>query len=93
MVKKEVKAVTGWDFGNICGLSVQDGAAKGVARFLELEVETCDMHDSNKIGRSATGELLRCDGRGGIVNEFAKGKEMMNKLRDQGKHFYASHIN
>ena len=74
MVMKEVKAVTGCNFGDICSSSVQDTAAKGVACFLELEVETCDMHNTNKILRSAIDELLRCDGRGGIVNKFPKGK-------------------
>ena len=32
------------------------------------------MHDSDKIGRSTIGELLRKDGRGGIVSQFEEGK-------------------
>ena len=34
MVRKDFQAVTGWDFDNIYGSSVQDATAKGVARFL-----------------------------------------------------------
>ena len=74
LAKLVVKDITGFDFGNLCGCSVQDSAAKSVARHLELEEETCDMHDSDKIGRSAIGELLRKDGRGGVVNPFDAGK-------------------
>ena len=58
LAKDVVKSMTGFEFGNICSCSIQDSAAKSVARHLELEAETCDMHDTDKMGRSAIGELL-----------------------------------
>ena len=74
MAKRVVNLVTGFNFNKICGCSVQDRAAKSVARYLELEEKTCDMHDRDKIGRSAIGELVRMDGNGGVVNPFEPGK-------------------
>ena len=47
---------------------------KSVARLLNVEEETCDMHDGDKIGRSAIGELLRKDGSGGFINPFEPGE-------------------
>ena len=74
MAREVVQELTGFDFNEVCGASVQDAAAKSVARLLNLEEETCDMHDSDKIGRLAIGELLRKDGSGGYINPFEPGK-------------------
>lgn len=115
MAREVVNELTGFDFNDVCGASVQDAAAKGVARALNLEEETCDMHDGDKIGRAAIGELLRRNGSGGIVNPFDQGmlivvylfslifysniynyllgKALMDKLRDQAKHFHSTHKN
>jgi len=74
MAREVVQEITGFDFNEVCGASVQDAAARSVARLLNLEEETCNMHDSNKIGRSAIGELLRKDGSGGYINPFEPGE-------------------
>ena len=54
--------VTTFPFEAICGSSVQDAAAKSVARLLQCEEETCDIHDSDKVGKLVIGELLCMDG-------------------------------
>ena len=74
LAREVIQEVTGFKFNEVCGASVQDAAARSVARLLNLEEETCDMHDGDKIGRSAIGELLRKDGRGGFINPFEPGK-------------------
>jgi len=91
--KELVKDRTNFDFKQITACAVQDSAAKSVARAWELEVETCDMHDGDKIGASAIGRLVRKDGRGGIVNSFPEGQALEVKLNAQAKHFSAVHKN
>ena len=66
--KELVKDRTNFDLKQIAGCAVQDVAAKNVARAWDLEVETCDMHDGEKVGASARGRLVRKYGRGGVVN-------------------------
>ena len=66
--KELVKDRTNFDLKQIEGCAVQDSAAKSVARAWDLEVETCDMHDGDKVGASAIGRLVRKYGRGGVVN-------------------------
>ena len=88
-----VKDRTNFDFKQIIACAVQDSAAKSVAKAWELEVETCDMHDGDKVGASAIGRLVRKDGRGGIVNPFPEGKALEVKLNAQAKHFSAVHKN
>ena len=74
MEKEVVKLVTCLDFNEICCSLVQNAAVKSVARYLELEVEICNMHDGNKIWMSAIMELLRKDGNGKFANPFEPGK-------------------
>jgi hypothetical protein len=38
---------------------MQDRAAKRVASELDLDEEVCRMHGTDKLGRSATGQLVR----------------------------------
>lgn len=84
LTRTVVKEVTGFQTDEIVGSAVQDGAAKSVARLLGLEVETCDMHDTDKIGQNAIGELTRRkDGR--EVNPFPEGLQLLKKMRDQAK--------
>ena len=70
MAREVVNELTGFDFNDICGALVQDAAAKSIARILNLEEETCDMHNGDKIGRSAIGEFLHKDGSGNFSNPF-----------------------
>ena len=54
-----VKDRTNSDLKQIAGCAVQDTAAKIVARAWDIEVETCDMHDGEKVGASDIGRLVR----------------------------------
>ena len=48
--------MVGMDLSDICGIAVQDRAALKVPEYLGFdEAEACDMHDGDKIGRSAIG--------------------------------------
>ena len=86
------KEIFGEDFSNVFGMSVQDAAATKIAKDMGFEVETCDMHDSDKVGASVVGELTRR--KFGIeVNQFPEGLALLGKLRDQAKHFASSHTN
>ena len=49
------------------------------------------MHDGEKIGTSALGSLEIKDSRGGIINDFGTGQNLLHKLRNQEKHFIKSH--
>ena len=91
--KNLVKDSTRFNFEEIISSSVQDGAAKSVPKKWNLEVETCDMHDSDKIGASAVGRLVRKDGKKNVVNPYPSGIELDNKLNLQAKHFSACHAN
>jgi len=53
--KEIVIEITSFKFDDIVGAAVQDGAEKAVAREWGLEVETCDMHDGDKVSASACG--------------------------------------
>jgi len=88
-----VKDRTQFELQEIIACSVQDGAAKGETKAWDLEVETCDMHDGDKIGASAIGRLVRKDGRGNVVNPFPAGQELEKKLNAQAKHFASTHAN
>ena len=89
LAKTVVKEVTWFQTNTIVGSAVHDGAAKSVARSLGLEVETCDMHDTDKVGQSAIGELTRSKDHI-VVNPFPEGLELLQKLRDQAKWFESS---
>lgn len=51
---------TGFEFNALCMAVIQDRAAKGVSHALSLEEEVCEMHDTDKIGQSATGAPDAC---------------------------------
>ena len=53
-----VKDSTNFDLKQIAGSAVQDAAVKSVARAWDLEVETCDMQDGDKVGASAMGRPI-----------------------------------
>ena len=57
--KKLVKEATNCEYEEIVGLTVKDAAYKAVASLLKLEEDTCDIHDTDKVGKSVIGELVR----------------------------------
>ena len=81
-----VKDVTGFNFEDLFGLAIQDRGATKVAKALELDEEICDMHNGDKIGASAIGELTRSK-NSQVINPFPTGQHLMKKLCDQGKPF------
>jgi hypothetical protein len=52
---------TGFELADIMCTGVNDAAAKGVNSLIssDIEEETCDMHDADKLGQSAVGALVR----------------------------------
>ena len=77
-------------YDDIIALSVQDRAALSVAKHLGVgEVESWDMHDADKVGQSAIGELVRSKGKQ-PVNPFPQGVKLVTKNHNLAKHFSIS---
>ena len=75
----------GMELDSIVGAAVQDRAALSVAEYIGLDkAEACDMHDSDKIGRSAIGELVRSTNKI-PVNPFPEGVRLMAKFQGMAK--------
>ena len=92
LIENAFKACTSLEFDKVCGSGVQDKAALKTAQLLGLEKESCDMHDGDKIGKSAIGELVRSRNRI-PVNPFNEGKDLVKKFQDQAKHFHSTPAN
>ena len=72
--------VLGQELAVICDASVQDRAALSVSNLLGItKAEPCDMHDGDKIGRSAIGELTRSNKKV-VINPFVEGKTLMKRF-------------
>ena len=79
--------MTGMELTSIIGAAVQDRAALTVPEYIGLdEAEACDMHDGDKIGRSAIGELVRSKNKNAI-NPFLDGVRLITKFQGLGKYF------
>eukprot|EP00966_Prymnesium_polylepis_P329799 7385481-Prymnesium_polylepis.2 len=76
LAKAEFKKITDLEFDSIFSSTRADRAAKGVSGFLELDEEVCDMHDGEKLARSATGMLVRTKDKV-PVNPFPEGEKLM----------------
>ena len=77
----------GLEFEDIVGRMRSDRAAKGVAGALEMEEEeVCEMHDTEKLGRSATGGLVRTRNKVAI-NPFPEGVELVARAHKLGTYF------
>ena len=92
LIENAFKACTSLEFDKVCSSGVQDKAALKTAELLGLEKESCDMHDGDKIGKSAIGELVRSRNRV-PVNPFNEGKAVVKKFQDQAKHFHSNPSN
>ena len=92
LAREVVEETTVVEFNMLTGSSVQDCAALSVAEELDLEPEKCTMHQGDKIGKSAIGELLRSKNKA-IVNPFPPGLNLFKKLRDQARQFSTAHTN
>ena len=77
----------GLKFDDIMGRMRSDRAAKGVAGVLEFEEEeVCEMHDTEKLGRSATGGLVRTRNKVAI-NPFSAGVDLVQRAHKLGAYF------
>lgn len=76
----------GLGYTDICASIISDAAAKGVAAEFEQDEEVCEMHQGDKIGRSAVGTLVRSKNKVQI-NPFKEGKMLLAKVHNLGVHF------
>ncbi|KAL1504104.1 hypothetical protein AB1Y20_010514 [Prymnesium parvum] len=78
---------TGFEFHKIVSRMRSDRAAKGVAGQLDMgEEEVCEMHDTDKLGRSALGGLVRSRAKTPI-NPFPEGVALVAKAHKLGAYF------
>jgi hypothetical protein len=77
----------GFTFEDIVGRMRSDRAAKGVAGKLDMgEEEVCEMHDTDKVGQSATKGLVRTRMKA-AVNPFPEGVELVHRAHKLGAYF------
>jgi hypothetical protein len=77
----------GLEYEDIVGRMRSDRAAKGVAGVLDMEEEeVCEMHDTEKLGRSATGGLVRTRNKV-AVNPFQEGVDLVQRAHKLGAYF------
>ena len=71
--------MTGYDYDVIIASAIQDCAAVKVAEELDLEEETCLLHDRNKIRKSCVRTLVRTKD-GVAINPFHEGQVSFKKV-------------
>ena len=77
----------GLTFEQVVGRMRSDRAAKGVAGALDMdEEEVCEMHDTDKLGKSALGGLVRTKMKVEI-NPFLAGTTLVQRAHKLGTHF------
>ena len=77
----------GLQYDDIVGRMRSDRAAKGVAGVLEMEEEeVCEMHDTEKLARAATGGLVRTKNKV-AVNPFTQGVDLVQRAHKLGAYF------
>jgi hypothetical protein len=78
---------TGHTYDAVVARMRSDRAAKGVAGSLDMdEEEVCEMHDTDKLGRSAIGALVRTRMKV-AVNPFPEGAELVQRAHKLGTYF------
>ena len=80
-IRDVMDRVIGMKPEDIVAATMSDLAAKGIAREFGQEGEECDMHQGDKIGRSAVGDLVRTVNKV-PVNAFPSGQVLMKKAHD-----------
>lgn len=82
-----MKARTGYTLDEIVARMRSDRAAKGVAGELDFEEEeVCEMHDTDKLGKVATGALVRSKNKV-VVNPFPEGVAFVGRAHKLGTYF------
>ena len=82
-----------FDFEKIVLSEVKDSEANSVVSSWDLEVETRDAHDGNKVGASSMERFIRKYGRGNTFDHFLTLKELENKINAQENNFFCGHFN
>jgi hypothetical protein len=85
-IQKVITEVTGFKYNQIMAAMISDLAAKGIAREFDQLGELCDMHQGDKIGRSAVGDLVRSKNKV-PVNPFPTGQALMKKCHAMAVYF------
>jgi hypothetical protein len=85
-IETVMNEVTGFKYNQVMAAMISDLAAKGIAREFEQEGESCDMHQGDKIGRSAIGDLVRSKNKV-PVNPFPAGQILMKKCHSMAVYF------
>jgi hypothetical protein len=86
LARQSFGELTGLHFDAVFASGIQDAAARGVSKHLELEDEVCGMHSGDKLLRSATGDLTRSKNRV-VVNPFEDCVKMMANARKMATDF------
>lgn len=81
-LQSRVERIAGIPLMKLIAACMSDRAALGVGNELEVELnEPCLMHDGDKLGRAAVGDLTRSRMRR-IVNAFIEGQQLLKKARE-----------
>jgi hypothetical protein len=85
-IQTVVTELMGFKYNQVMASMISDLAAKGIAREFDQVGEWCDMHQGDKIGRSAIGDLVRSKNRV-PVNPFPAGQALMKKCHSMAVYF------
>jgi len=85
-VEEVSQAVLGHSYGDVSHSTIADFAAIGVCSELDHEEEGCDMHDDDKLGRAAVGDLVRSRKKV-VVNPFDECQAILTKVKDAAVYF------
>ncbi|KAJ1449317.1 hypothetical protein M885DRAFT_590501 [Pelagophyceae sp. CCMP2097] len=85
-VKEVTHDVTGLDYSDLAHSTIVDFAAIGTCSYLGHEEEGCDMHDDDKLGRAAVGDLVRSKAKV-VVNPFDECQALLTKVKDAAIYF------
>jgi hypothetical protein len=77
---------TGIEPSQIWGSCVADGAAQKIVAISFVEGKVCLMHNGDKVGASAVGELTRTQMKA-VINPFPTGKALILKAHKLATHF------
>jgi hypothetical protein len=86
MLNEAFEEVFGRPYTDCSNQTVSDVAALGAARLMGQDRNPCNMHQTDKISRSATGDLDRSK-MGVKVNPFPEGVKVMNRFHAAAVHF------
>jgi len=85
ILRDTISKYTDKSYENICHGTISDAAA-GIARFFGHDQDICGMHSSDKIPRSAIGDLT-CSKNKEVINPFPTGQVLHNKAHPVGVNF------